>query len=241
MMYYSHNNHPGRRLYQAAKSNNVDLMKEELKKGVWMDGNYRPWFDSAPLVAAVKAGSTECITILLEAEAWLESRCRIGGTPLYWAARKNHPDILEMLIKRGADKNPKDLYDEGPLHVAAARGNIETSKVLIVNNANVNLQNKWGDTVLHLAAERGHLELVKVIMFPPITKMFGIIKELLLQCVPYLNVLMATEIAEYVSGHRINTAIRNDRGLTAQEVAMYKFNLNIAKYIARNQMISAHG
>jgi len=235
MASYSHNNHPGRLLYQAAKSNKVDTVVKELKKGVLMDWIYRPWFDSAPLVAAVKAGSTECITILLVAKARLESRCRIGGTPLYWAARKNHPEILEMLIKRGANMNPKDLYDEGPLHVAAARGNIETSKVLIVNNANVNLQNKWGDTVLHLAAERGHFELVKVIMNPPYSKLFGMIKELLLQCVPYLNMFMAKEIAEYVSGHRINTAIRNDKGCTAQEVAKFKFNLNIAKYLARNQ------
>jgi len=235
MEWYSHSNHPGRRLFIAAKSNKVELVKKELEKGVSIDGNYRPWFNSAPLIAAVKEGSTECIAVLLEAKARLESRCRIGGTPLYWAARKNHPEILEMLIRRGANKNPKDLYDEGPLHVAAARGNIETSKVLIVNNANVNLQNKWGDTVLHLAAERGHLELVKVIMYPPISKMFGMIKVLLLQCVPYLNMLMATEIAEYVSGHRINTAIRNNKGLTAQEVAMFRFHLNIAKYLARNE------
>jgi len=236
MEYYSPNNHPGRRLYLAAKSNKADVVKQELKRGVSIDGIYKPWYDGAPLIAAVKAGSTECINVLIEAKARLESRCRIGGTPLYWAARKNHPEILEMLIKRGAHKNPKDLYGEGPLHVAAARGNIETSKVLIVNNANVNLKNKWGDTVLHLAAERGHLELVKVIMYPPISKMFGIIKELLLQCVPYLNVDMAREIAEYASGHRINTAIRNDKGWTAQEVAMLKFNLNIAKYLARNQI-----
>jgi len=233
-MSYEHWNHPGRRLFKAVKGNKVEVVKRELQNGVQTDGNYRPWFSSAPLVEAVKAGSTECITLLLEAKALLESRCRIGGTPLYWAARKNHPVILETLIKRGANKNPKDLYEEGPLHVAALRGNIETSKVLIVNNANINLQNKWGDTALHLAAERGHLELVKVLLHPPISYMFGMVKELLLQFVPYLNQLMAREIAEYVAGHRVNTAIRNDKGLTAEEVARRKLHRNVAIYLAKN-------
>jgi len=227
--------HPGRTLFFAVKNNKPALVEKELRKGVAIDGGYKPWFESSPLVKGSKEGSTECVKLLIDAKAHLESRCRIGGTALYWAARNDHPRTLNLLILSGANKNPNDLYGEGPLHVAALRGRITTSKVLIVNNANINLRNKLGNTALHLAAERGHLELVKVLMHPPSSRLFDLTKQLILLFVPYLNVFMAREIAEFVAGHRANTALLNDKGLSAEEVAKRKFHRDVSKYLAKNR------
>jgi ankyrin repeat protein len=64
----------------------------------------------------------------------LESRNRLGLTPLHEAAWKGHTGVLELLIRRGADVNARwSLVTTGdggrnPLHMTAIKGHAEAAR-----------------------------------------------------------------------------------------------------------------
>lgn len=39
-------------------------------------------------------------------------------TPLHWAVQEDHPNIVEQLLKHGADPNAKSAYAESPRDIA---------------------------------------------------------------------------------------------------------------------------
>jgi len=56
---------------------------------------------------AVKRGSLSAVQAVLKAHPELVNAkaARIGATPLHWAVIRNHSDIAEFLIDKGADVN----------------------------------------------------------------------------------------------------------------------------------------
>ena len=69
----------------------------------------------------------------------------------------NHPkpDIVDLLLKAGADPNAKNKYDYTPLHWAAKHGHLESGKLLISKNASLEIANANGDFFLDLAIRWG--------------------------------------------------------------------------------------
>lgn len=81
-------------------------------------------------------------------------------TPLHVAAFANWLDIIEILIKNGAevkDKTPSFT----PLHSASSNGHLDVIKYLIGKKAHPKDVNEDGWTSLHAAAQNGHLHVVK--------------------------------------------------------------------------------
>tara|TARA_R110002050_G_scaffold71546_3_gene153792 strand:+ start:218 stop:553 length:336 start_codon:yes stop_codon:yes gene_type:complete len=58
-------------------------------------------------------------------------------TALHHAARHNHVNIADWLLKNGANVNSRNEYGFTPLHVASARGSLDVVKVLLSNGASV--------------------------------------------------------------------------------------------------------
>ncbi|MBU4269310.1 ankyrin repeat domain-containing protein [Candidatus Dependentiae bacterium] len=72
-----------------------------------------------------------------------------GRTALWWAAERNLPEIISVLIELGANV---DGYGTNiPLHIAALDGNKEAVECLLSNCANANLIDEDGNSALHLA------------------------------------------------------------------------------------------
>ncbi|KAI0695873.1 asparaginase-domain-containing protein [Cerioporus squamosus] len=63
----------------------------------------------SPLHAAVLNGSTRAANILLEAGALVHVRDALGHTPLYYAARQGHEDLVDLLVKTGANLGGSDV------------------------------------------------------------------------------------------------------------------------------------
>lgn len=61
-------------------------------------------------------------------------------------------EIIDTLIKKGADVNAKNISGYTPLHVAANVGNDRFIKIMSDYNVDLQAKNKYGQTPLHIAA-----------------------------------------------------------------------------------------
>ena len=85
---------------------------------------------------------------------------QVYGTPLHIATYLGHQNVVECLIKNGANVN--SVYKEGtPLHVAAMHGHENVVECLVKNGANINSKEALDNsTPLHWAAYNGHENIV---------------------------------------------------------------------------------
>lgn len=88
-----------------------------------------------------------------------------GITPLHLATLQGHSDIVQILLKHGANPNLKaDLDQWTPILVAAKRGFTDICEMLIKAGANVNNVSTLGRSPLHNAVEEGFLPIVKMLV-----------------------------------------------------------------------------
>ncbi|KAH7953818.1 hypothetical protein HPB49_012677 [Dermacentor silvarum] len=79
-----------------------------------------------------------------------------GFSPLHWAAKEGHANIVDMLIVRGSRVNATNMGDDTALHLAAAHGHRDIVHMdLIASGALVSIANKYGETPLDKC--KGHM------------------------------------------------------------------------------------
>ncbi len=96
-----------------------------------------------------------------------------GTTPLMLAATVRNPEMVKMLLDKGAKVNVADRRGITPLWEAVhemwgmdvdKKDTIEVVKMLLSKGANVNARNFLGQTVLGEAARRNNPELMKMLL-----------------------------------------------------------------------------
>ncbi|XP_063585110.1 adhesion G protein-coupled receptor L2-like isoform X2 [Penaeus indicus] len=114
-------------------------------------------FKGLDLSDAVKVGSLERVTSLLEEGAEVDARDKQGWTPLHNAANLGNEEMVRILINYGADINAKDYqYERTPLHMAAYNGQFAILTTLLKAHASLDNTDINERTPLHLAAWSGH-------------------------------------------------------------------------------------
>lgn len=85
------------------------------------------------------------------------------ATPLHVAARRGHREVVELLLRYGADVNVESAFAT-PLHSAVAGNQEEIVKLLLERGAKVEAADPGGRTALHVAAARGRAGAARLLL-----------------------------------------------------------------------------
>jgi uncharacterized protein len=169
-------------LYLASENGDPAMLKLLLKAGA--DPNATVNLQETALMTAARTGNVEAAKVLLDAGAKIDAREEWHSqTPLMWAAAYKHPDMIEELIKRGADVNarsktntwerqvtsePRDkwlpLGAMTPLMYAAREGCVACVRVLADAKADLNAQDPHGVTATLMAIINGHYDVAALLV-----------------------------------------------------------------------------
>ncbi|XP_022744478.1 ankyrin-1-like isoform X2 [Durio zibethinus] len=95
-----------------------------------------------PLLSAVAAGSLACLDLLIQAGSKVNITAG-GATPLHVAADNGSPDLINSLLKAGADPNAIDEDGQKPIQVAAARGQRGAVEILFPLISRIDAIPEW--------------------------------------------------------------------------------------------------
>jgi ankyrin repeat protein len=117
---------------------------------------------NSPLVMAVEAGRIELAELLIGFGADLDLSTGYNkNTPLRAAALNNqHPELVRMLLRAGADPGLADSDGYTPLMAAAESGNLEAAQFLLIYGAELNAQSVLKMSPLKGAVMSKNYELV---------------------------------------------------------------------------------
>ena len=123
-------------------------------------------FADTRLTAAAAKGDYDSVVKLLNDGADPNDTDSQGFTPLMWAARFGHVEIVKALCYAGADTN---IQDDGPNHWTALihaihKGQNRAAILLMDNGADVNAKARGGASALVFAAGDGNTEIVKALL-----------------------------------------------------------------------------
>lgn len=114
-------------LQAAASSGNEDVIIFLLDQGMDIDEpTLQGW---TPLFIAARDGQAEAAKLLIFKGAGLDAQTNLGSTALTMVVTQTYPsekarlDLLEYMLKRGANPNVADSYQHTPLYYAQAKGN----------------------------------------------------------------------------------------------------------------------
>lgn len=134
--------------------------KSQLRKAVSQSG--------AVLALATKANYWVIVQMLLDAGVDINWRDETGETALHVAARFNHRECAEVIL-RGTDSQKVDMelaensYSWAPLHVAAVDGSLAVVQLLIEAGALLSKPDASGWTAKEHAALRGHMDIARLL------------------------------------------------------------------------------
>ena len=109
------------------------------------------------ILHAIGAGSFEAIEWMLRQKVDLDIRDAGGDTVLHEAIERDKPDryeLLELILKAGADVNLKGQNDWTPAHRAAVNNDVKALKILVRNGANLSIKTSIDDYATPLEEAR---------------------------------------------------------------------------------------
>ncbi|XP_017289445.1 caskin-2 isoform X2 [Kryptolebias marmoratus] len=126
--------------------------------------NYQDADGFSALHHAALTGTTELLSLLLEAQATVDIKDINGMRPLHYAAWQGKSDSVLLLLRAGASVNSPSLDGQIPLHLSAQYGHYEVSEMLLQHQSNPCLMNKARKTPLDLACEFGRLKVAQLLL-----------------------------------------------------------------------------
>lgn len=114
------------------------------------------------LMYAISRGHKRMMTRLLELPT-IDAvyRSMIGYTALYIAAGEGLENIVQLILAKTAEPDPKDYLGQSPLFRAAAGGHLSVVKLLYESRADLNSSDIIGATPIVMADKNEHPDVVQ--------------------------------------------------------------------------------
>jgi ankyrin repeat protein len=119
----------------------------------------------ASLVDAVRTGDREGARSLLRQKSIDVNRAAADGTtPLHWAVQRDDEEMVELLIRAGANVRAANRYGVEPLAIAVVNGHAGNLKRLLDAGADANVGLSPDETPIMTAARTGNVETLKLLI-----------------------------------------------------------------------------
>jgi quinoprotein dehydrogenase-associated probable ABC transporter substrate-binding protein len=118
----------------------------------------------SPLGIAAQYGKNAAAVALVDAGADPGRAIgEAGYTPLMLATANHAPELVQALIRKGADVNARNGGGVTALMIAAANGRADMVELLVRAGANVKAQTERGETALSIARAKGNDKVIKLL------------------------------------------------------------------------------
>ncbi|XP_070611576.1 ankyrin repeat, SAM and basic leucine zipper domain-containing protein 1 [Erythrolamprus reginae] len=152
-------------LMYAASIANVELMYLLLSRGA--NASFEKDDYSVLMAACTASGSEEhilkSVELLLSRNADPKVACKKKMTPLMYAAREGHLQVVALLVVHGSEVNAQDKGGYTALTWAACQGHKKVVFKLLELGADKSIQTKDGQTSGEIAKKNKHLELFSLL------------------------------------------------------------------------------
>src|SRR5437870_3083799 len=119
---------------------------------------------AVPLVDAVKTGDRTAALAMIEQRINVNTPEADGTTALHWAMHRNDMDLVDRLIRAGANVKAKNDFGATPMSEAALLGNAALLEKRLKAGADVESPNADGQTDMMAVARTGNVQAANVLM-----------------------------------------------------------------------------
>ena len=119
---------------------------------------------AVPLIDAIKAADKAAVRSLLDKRVDVNATEPDGTTALHWAAHSDDSELVDLMIRAGANVKSANRYGVTPLWLACMNGNAASVEMLLKAGADPNTVSHEGETVLMTAARTGKVDAVNVLL-----------------------------------------------------------------------------
>lgn len=151
-------------LHWTVRKGHLQTAEFLVEKGASMDPTGTAYAGMPPLLHwACEKGDAKLVKFLLSPQNLLAWPFDVNANAFCIASKKNHIEIVELLLKQEKKLGPENLWEA--VEEAAEAGHIEMVRLLLAHGASIS--NKVGITVLHIASKMGHVALVEFLLEYP--------------------------------------------------------------------------
>jgi uncharacterized protein len=120
----------------------------------------------APLVYAARADDADRVRALLSAQPRIDvnQRTADGTSALHWAVYHDEAELVERLLRAGADPNARNDYGSTPMMEAATTGDLRVLRDLLRAGADVESPNRDGQTALMILSRTSNVEAARLLI-----------------------------------------------------------------------------